>query len=491
MTARLRDNVTRMFTSFAGKDSQLVIPRPYISFCKGDILAALLLSQILYWADRTSDPEGWFAKSYEDWQTEIGMTEYQIKRAVHGDKRSKDGFKGLSSLGIETLLKSSKFYEGAPALHYRVNYDVLSVAVHDFLSPTIPNIVQDTIPNNVQNVPPNNVQDQYTETITETTVQKKEIESRALSISALQADPVSEAPATPILQSKSVEPERPPELRTEDHPGTEAARSGAQAVKAQLIAEGFKPDEPTEPLHDSTPVPFGIARSEGLLGMKWERHPYWQAYQRGGERAVIEHYAPANIEKLINVLRDIDAKPDEFELAIREWLPKREARTLYKFAFAIEDFRKWRETQLPPPIRETALVVEVARVWKYAADSAASNRMVDFLSGNITGDLRRADWGQHQFRADPVSADELRRFAGWYKAVNPNRATPPETAKTLKERIEAYRATMSATKSAPASTSLRATYTPPPKTAPLTPEERARIRAEVQAKQFQPEGVPS
>ena len=51
--------------------------------CNGDHLAALLLSQILYWSDRTSDPDGWFAKSYADWHDEVALTERQIKRSAH------------------------------------------------------------------------------------------------------------------------------------------------------------------------------------------------------------------------------------------------------------------------------------------------------------------------------------------------------------------------------------------------------------------------
>lgn len=153
MTTRkpTRDSITQLFSSFAGQANNLVIPRPYIDFCQGDILSALLLSQILYWSERTSNLDGWFPKSYDDWQAEIGMTEYQIKRAIKGDKRRKnDGF-SLSDVGVETDLRQSKFHQGAATIHYRVNGEKLRSAITAHLSD----------PNNVQNegkADPNNVQ---------------------------------------------------------------------------------------------------------------------------------------------------------------------------------------------------------------------------------------------------------------------------------------------------------------------------------------------
>lgn len=129
-----REHVTVLFQGFAGQGNTLIIPRPYIDFCKGDHLAALLLSQILYWADRTGDPEGWFAKSYDEWYIEIGMTEYQVRRAIQGDRRGKQKAFSLKSVGIETDRRPSKYHRGGVTLHYRVNYAKLNEAVAAFVS---------------------------------------------------------------------------------------------------------------------------------------------------------------------------------------------------------------------------------------------------------------------------------------------------------------------------------------------------------------------
>lgn len=133
MTKITRNAIVSVFQQFAGQSAMLVIPRPFIELCGGDHLAALLLSQILYWSERTNDQDGWFAKSYDDWHKEIGLTEYQIRRTIKGDKRRKNEGFSLSTIGVETKLKRSNYYGGAATLHYRVNQDVLQDAIWSFI----------------------------------------------------------------------------------------------------------------------------------------------------------------------------------------------------------------------------------------------------------------------------------------------------------------------------------------------------------------------
>lgn len=115
-----RQAIAQLLISFSGQQNTLTIPRPYITLCDGDILAALLLSQCIYWTDRTKDAEGWFAKSYVEWQDELGMTQYQVSRAA----------KALQPLGLETKLKK---FNGAPTVHYRINMDEFSKSIVKFL----------------------------------------------------------------------------------------------------------------------------------------------------------------------------------------------------------------------------------------------------------------------------------------------------------------------------------------------------------------------
>jgi hypothetical protein len=157
-----RTQVTSLFQKFAGQSATLVIPRPYIDFCEGDHLAALLLSQILYWSERTDDPDGWFAKSYEDWHDELGLTDRQVKRIVKGDKRRQDDGFSLESVGIETKLARSDHYQGAATLHYRVNHAVLSEKINVFSQvPTIARNDQCGIPPIAQNDDPTIAQNDH------------------------------------------------------------------------------------------------------------------------------------------------------------------------------------------------------------------------------------------------------------------------------------------------------------------------------------------
>lgn len=111
--------VKAMIKQFTGQANTLVIPRVFIDFT-GDHLAALLLSQILYWSDKTADPDGWFYKTADEWQTELGMSTYQVKRAATL----------LNKLGIETKVRKVKT---APKMHYRIDMPLFTDLFLKFL----------------------------------------------------------------------------------------------------------------------------------------------------------------------------------------------------------------------------------------------------------------------------------------------------------------------------------------------------------------------
>jgi len=51
----------------------IAFQRSYVTIT-GSINAALMLSQAVYWTPKAKDPDGWFYKSAEDWEQEIGLT---------------------------------------------------------------------------------------------------------------------------------------------------------------------------------------------------------------------------------------------------------------------------------------------------------------------------------------------------------------------------------------------------------------------------------
>jgi hypothetical protein len=105
--------------------------QPSFKKITGSTNAALLLSQAFYWTKRTTNPEGWFWKTRDEWMEETGLTEAELDTA-----REKCRTVGV----IEEKLK------GVPAtLHYRV----IKPKVYELLGfefPQIPGSNQSGLP---------------------------------------------------------------------------------------------------------------------------------------------------------------------------------------------------------------------------------------------------------------------------------------------------------------------------------------------------------
>jgi hypothetical protein len=113
-----RTEVFDLIKQFAGQSNIITVPVVFIHYA-GTLEAALLLSQILYWSDKTQD--GWFYKSYREWEQEIALDEYQVRKAS----------KSLKAKGIlETRLKKAN---GAPTVHYRLKEGEFSESILHFL----------------------------------------------------------------------------------------------------------------------------------------------------------------------------------------------------------------------------------------------------------------------------------------------------------------------------------------------------------------------
>ncbi|MEO8393963.1 MAG: hypothetical protein ABI700_13310 [Chloroflexota bacterium] len=104
----------------------------FFNLLMGDHKAVLLLNQIIYWSDRTDDPQGWFYKTYADWQSELGLSRYEVSRIVHGDARIAAPQRTLKSIGVETVVRKARF-TGNPTVHYRINREVLLNVLADYM----------------------------------------------------------------------------------------------------------------------------------------------------------------------------------------------------------------------------------------------------------------------------------------------------------------------------------------------------------------------
>ena len=103
-----RDYIASVISKFSGQNNVIPIPVIYLEITE-DYPAAALLNQMVYWSDRTKRRDGYFYKSYQEWNEELYLSEYQVRRATNK----------LKSLGlVETSLKKAN---GAPTLHYKVD----------------------------------------------------------------------------------------------------------------------------------------------------------------------------------------------------------------------------------------------------------------------------------------------------------------------------------------------------------------------------------
>lgn len=96
-----------------GQNRTLVVPMILVELLDGNIVTALLLSQLIYWSSRATREDGYIYKTYDDWREEIGITPKQARTA-------KNKLENLDL--IETKVIKA---HGSPTVHYKVKKDRL------------------------------------------------------------------------------------------------------------------------------------------------------------------------------------------------------------------------------------------------------------------------------------------------------------------------------------------------------------------------------
>ena len=117
----MQRRIFNLIKQLSGQSNVLTIPRAYIGYT-GDVNAALVLSQLIYWCDKGSRSDGFIYKSYREWAIETGLSKHQINRATQILKS-----KGI----VETQLKKA---EGAPTLHYRIDIDRFTTSLSEYVN---------------------------------------------------------------------------------------------------------------------------------------------------------------------------------------------------------------------------------------------------------------------------------------------------------------------------------------------------------------------
>ena len=104
----------------SGQANILTIPRPYIEFM-GSLDGGLFLSQLIYWSDRGGQGDGWFYKTYLEWEAETTLSKYEIGKQAGILKD-----KGI----LETKVKKAN---GAPTVHYHFSFSEFQKSFVKFL----------------------------------------------------------------------------------------------------------------------------------------------------------------------------------------------------------------------------------------------------------------------------------------------------------------------------------------------------------------------
>lgn len=104
--------VRAIISQISGQENTVVIPKLFFKLT-GDLTTAVLLNQIVFYSDKSKRTDGFFYKTYKEWEEEICLTERQVRYSTK--KLIKEGL-------VETALKKAN---GAPTVHYKLDYNKL------------------------------------------------------------------------------------------------------------------------------------------------------------------------------------------------------------------------------------------------------------------------------------------------------------------------------------------------------------------------------
>ena len=114
-------DVTRyLITSISGQDSYLTVNKMFVKFM-GSLEGGVFLQQLIFWSDKSKSDDGFFYKSYVEWENEISLSEYSVRKQT----------KVLKEKGVlQTKLKK---VNSGPTLHYKFDMNGFLQILETFL----------------------------------------------------------------------------------------------------------------------------------------------------------------------------------------------------------------------------------------------------------------------------------------------------------------------------------------------------------------------
>lgn len=147
------DAAKKMIAAFAGQENTIGVPRAFCKFM-GSLEGGVFLSQVIFWSDKSKRTDGWFYKSYEEWEEETLLSQYKIGKYA----------RKLTELGV--LEVQTKKANGAPTCHYRLDYEKFSSLFIEFLTNGLSKISQSITENSIMDSV--KISQSITDTVTET-----------------------------------------------------------------------------------------------------------------------------------------------------------------------------------------------------------------------------------------------------------------------------------------------------------------------------------
>ena len=118
-----QQEVFNVISSFTGHNANYVVPKEFMRLLK-DSNSALILSQLVYWTGRQTDPNGWIYKSYKEWDEEIFLSQKAIMTAVKKLKKL-----GVLDTAVRKIRLPSGMLTNQTCVHYRIDQDKLAELV--------------------------------------------------------------------------------------------------------------------------------------------------------------------------------------------------------------------------------------------------------------------------------------------------------------------------------------------------------------------------
>ncbi|MHB1681213.1 MAG: DnaD domain protein [Bacilli bacterium] len=120
MDRSFQGEVFSVIASLTGQANILTVPRIFIDLT-GNLQNAVMLSQLVYWSDRTSNPQGWIYKSFDEWKEETSLTRHALRKARES----------LEEIGVvATMVKKSN---GSPTVHYQLNREIMLSRLFEYI----------------------------------------------------------------------------------------------------------------------------------------------------------------------------------------------------------------------------------------------------------------------------------------------------------------------------------------------------------------------